>query len=240
MGWFTSLFRRGARRGRSSSPSVPFRPGLEPLEDRLALSTSTVYDAFGAATVFAVYDNHALYRYDKDSVQILAHNVLRAHGYRNFDGTIGLIVIYDATLDFKAFDYNSQGATYLGPNIVYAAKAFDREGHLRFDVTYKVEEQFQTITYTDTGAYAVDNGANLAVFIHSYVDRKGKIGIDVSYFHTATTCTTIEYDSIGVRFLAKNATAQRTDTPDRARSLLDFTPATDFSFLFTSDDETTT
>jgi len=215
-----------SRKRPESAPKTrpAFRPRLEALEDRLALNFSSVIDSAGNNVIFAVYDNGSLYQYDKTGAHLLAPaNVLRVHGYRNFDGTVGLIVIYNSSLNFMAFDYNNQGATFLGENIVDAAKAYDKNNSVVLDVTFSSGGSFVTVEYTPTTATVVDQGTNVAVLIHPFQDAQGAVGRLVSYFDTVTSCTLIQYDSTGALFLAEDAVADKTVAPNGATFILDVT-----------------
>jgi hypothetical protein len=222
MRWLRNLLERPPPR-RPAAQRRPFCPRLEGLEERCVLNTSTVYDALGHRTVFAVYTNDSLYRYDDNGVQILATaNVLRVHGYLQPNGQVGVIVMYDASLNFMAFDYDSAGGHFLGDHIVDCAKAYDKDGHIQEDVTYNVGAGFATFEYTDTSARMLDNGPNnVAILIHPFRDGQGHLGQEVEYFDSVTTNTVIEYDSTGARFMAKDAGVDKNFAPDGQHFVID-------------------
>jgi hypothetical protein len=230
MRWLRNLLDRASQH-RPAPQRRSFRPRLEELEERRVLNSSTVYDALGNRTVFVVYDNNALYRYDQNGAQILAQNVLRVHGYLQPNGQVGVIVVYTS---FAAFDYNSNGGHFLGNNIVDADKAYDKDGHIQEDVTYTVGANFMTIEYTDTSVRVVPQTGLVAVLIHPFRDSQGNLGQEVAYFDSVTTDTLIEYDSTGARFLAKNATADKTFTTDGAQFVTDVTYISNLGFEYSN------
>jgi hypothetical protein len=193
---------------------LTFRPRLEALEDRQLLNSSSVLDANGQRFQLVVDTNNVLTEYTPTFALPLAQNVLRAHLYRDLNGGVGTIVIYT---NFAAFDYDYAGGHFLGTNIVEADKAYDRGGHIRFDITYSQGANFVTIDYSLTTAGVISVPGQIAVLMHPFQDAQGNIGVEVSYFDTVTTCKLIEYDSAGARFLADNAVSDKTtDVSGRA------------------------
>ncbi len=214
MSWLRDWF---AGRTLNSVPAS-FRPRLEPLEDRRLMNVSSVFDSVGRRVTFTVDNSNTLTRYDKTGAHVITHNVLRAHGYRDITGGVGLIIVFQ---NFTAVDINHRGSHALGGNIVDAAKAFDAHGHFVFDITYTMGGGFQTTEFSNTGAHAVAFAGMIAVLVHPYQDRRGKIGREMSLFDTVSTCTLMQVDSNGTHTLAKNAVADATIKPDGSNFIID-------------------
>jgi hypothetical protein len=197
--------------GRQSklAPAV-FRPRLEPLEDRRLMNVSSVFDSLGRRVTFTVDKSNTLTRYDRTGAHVITHNVLRAHGYHDITGGIGLIIVFS---DFTAVDVNHSGSHNLGSHIVDAAKAFDSRGRFVFDITFTSGPNFQTIELTNTGSHTISFPGIIAVLIHPYQDRQGKIGREMSLFDTVTTCTLMQVDSNGSHTLAHDAVADAAIKP---------------------------
>src|SRR5262249_3171193 len=230
MGWFGRWFSRGTPERRTVSRAPTFRPHLEPLEDRRLLNVSSVIDASGQRTVFAVYTNNDMYRYDNTGAHILAHNVLRAHGYRDSDGSVGVTVIYTS---FAAFNYDHFGGRLLGVNIVDADLAYDRGGHAYYFFTTSEGSNFHTFRQIDNeAAFEIVVPGTIATLIHPFQDAHGGLGLEVSYFDTVTSNVLIEYDSDGVRFLAHDAVADRTWDTSGVNFELAVTYISDQAFIY--------
>jgi hypothetical protein len=210
MGWLRNLF-GGARRPAASRPF--FRPRLEALEERLTPNVSSVIDSAGNRTTFVVDVGNNLMRYDSTGGHLLVDAsagspVLRVHGYRDFNGGTGVIVIYSSE---AAYDYGTTVVQSLGTGIADCDKAYDKAGHIQEYVTHdNGAGGFLTVLYTDTSVSLVDQGSNFALLIHPFQDAQGNIGLEVAYVTGANTTVLVEFDSTGIRFLANDAVSDKT------------------------------
>jgi hypothetical protein len=150
------------------------RPQLEALEGRQLLNASAVFGAAGNTFRLLVDNTGTLTETYLGRTATLATGVLRAHAYRDSDGSIGITVVYQ---NFSAFDYDHTGGHYLGGNIHDVDKAFDRAGHIQEDVTYElVANKFTTFEYTSTAAYQVAQGGFFTLLIRPFQDSQGNLG----------------------------------------------------------------
>jgi hypothetical protein len=109
----------------------------------------------------------------------LATGVLRAHAYRDSDGSVGMTVVYR---NLSAYDYDHSCGHYLGGHIIDVDKAFDKAGHIQEDVTYPTPGVgYATFEYTSAGARQVAQQGFNAVLVHPFQDSQGNLGQDVSY-----------------------------------------------------------
>jgi len=196
-----------------------FRPCLESLEDRQLLNASSVFDAAGRRVTFVVDNTNTLTRYDRTGAHVITHNVLRAHGYRDINGGVGITIAFT---NFTAVDVNHTGTHSLGNNIVDAAKAFDAHGHFVFDITYSMGPSFLTTEFANAGSHTVSSPGSIAVLVHPFQDRHGKIGREMSFFDTVTSCTLVQVDANGTAHtLMQNAVADLTINPRSGSFILD-------------------
>ena len=238
--WLRSLAPRPAspRPRPAARPRAAFRPRLEALEVRQLLNASTAFDAFGNPLRLVVDNAGQLTETYLGQTAPLATGVLRAHAYRDSDGSIGITVIYN---NFTAYDYDHTGGHYLGANIFGVDKAFDKAGHIQEDVTYSSPAGYATFEYTSTAAYQVAQGGFTELLINPFQDSQGNLGEDVTYFPTgAATNTLIEYDSTGAHYMGQGAVADRAYDPSGQQFAYDvtyFSPK-DYAFEFTSSSAT--
>jgi len=196
-----------------------FRPCLESLEDRQLLNASSVFDGAGHRVTFVVDSTNTLTRYDRTGSHVITHNVLRAHGYRDINGGVGITIAFT---NFTAVDVNHTGTHSLGSDIVDAAKAFDAHGHFVFDITNSMGSNFLTTEFTNAGSRTILSPGSVAVLVHPYPDRQGKIGRIVGFFDSVTTCTLVQVNSNGTTHtLAHDALADLTINPRSGSFILD-------------------
>jgi hypothetical protein len=231
----TSAARRPQAR-RKDGVARTARPQLEALEDRQLLNASAAFDAAGNQARLLVDGAGNLTETYLGQTTQLATGVLRAHAYRDSDGSIGITVVYQ---NQSAFDYDHSGGHYLGQNIVDVDKAFDRAGHVQEDVTYDLGGGFATFEYTSTGARQVAQQGFLALLIHPFQDSQGNLGEDVTYFPSGSTpITLIEYDSSGAHYLGQGTEADRAYGPDGQQTALDVTYASFVAIEYTNSSAT--
>jgi hypothetical protein len=209
MGWLMDKAGRLA-----PAPRCPtFRPRLEALEDRRLLNASAVLDAAGNSFRLNVNATGTLTETYLGQTATLATGVLRAHAYRDADGSIGITVVYNLNNGtFAAFDYDHTGGHYLGNNVIDVDKAFDRAGHIQEDVTYSGPTGFVTVEYNSTGAHVVPQGGFYYLLIHPFQDAQGALGEDVSYVTlgpSGPSASLIEYDSAGAHYEGRDIIADR-------------------------------
>jgi hypothetical protein len=221
MTWFRNLIARASRPRPARRPRPSCRPRLEALEDRQLLNASAVLDAAGNTFRLVVDKAGTLTETYLGQTATLADGVLRAHAYRDSDGSIGVTVVYQ---NLTAYDYDHTGGHYLGQNIFDVDKAFDRAGHIQEDVTYGSPSlNFVTIEYTSTAVYQVAQGLFDALFIHPFQDSQGNLGEDVTYALSSTSSTLVEYDSGGAHYMGQGAKADRAYGPSGGQFAYDVT-----------------
>jgi hypothetical protein len=187
-------------------PRAAFRPRLEALEDRQLLNASAAFDPSGNLLLLVADDSGTLTQNYLGKGATLAHDVLRAHVYRDSTGAFGMTVVYR---NLSAYDYDHTGAHFLGTHILDVDKAYDRAGHVQEDVTYALSgPTFVTYEYTSFGAHQVATNG-LLLLIHPFQDSKGNLGEDVSYFNTPLSSALVEYDSSGGHFEGNDIVVDR-------------------------------
>jgi hypothetical protein len=237
MSWFRNLLARGSQPRPAGGQRPSVRPLLEALECRQLLNASTAFDAAGNPFTLLSDNAGKLTETYLGQTTTLANNVVRAHAYRDSDGSVGFTIIYGDNNGYTAVDYDHTGGHYLGQGIVDVDKAFDKAGHLQEDITYLSGGVYATYEYTGTGAHQVPQQGFHALLIHPFQDSQGNFGEDVSYF-SSMSAGLVEYDSSGAHYVAQDAEADRGYGPSAQQVAFDVTYAGGIAVEYTNSSAT--
>jgi hypothetical protein len=184
--WLDNLLARAHRERRPAPARSTFRPCLEALEDRNLMNVSTVFDAAGNRTVLLVAQDGSLLEYTSSTgfnPMVLTTSGIRvAHAFLDSTGAPAFDIIYQSG---QAFEYDSTGGHFMGPNILDMSRVVDRHGNFKLDVLFaktgssppfSVDLTGNLYEYTSTSVTQLSTDAR---WVSNYVDPNGGLGIAV-------------------------------------------------------------
>jgi hypothetical protein len=234
MSWLRSLF-AGRHRSRPASQPSTSPPRLEGLEERVVPNASVAFTSKGAMVETVVYDNGSLVQFDNTGARVLATSGIRvAHAFRDLKGNVGMDVVYQSGL---AFEYDSNGGTFIGSNILDLSRAYAANGDFRLEVLYSDSGTFgnqATGNLVEFSPTAVRMVGSKVYFATAYVDAHGQFGLAQGTIDASSNALAAAADSFGSRLLYNGSSVitqalgdydQTTDPSGQAFINLVFNPA---------------